>query len=800
MEYSYTKKEVKTPSSLKEAMVFFSRHKISYDKLFEDYCDSRGITEKAFNLWADYKYSKGIPVSLGVAIDETAFERYVWKLRKLSPSLVISALFYGGSKNESAFECGFLLEESKRVNKNLVVINPSPYMIEEVESGTFLIENPYRELAYKSQFPQKDIYAYDEAVKQSQDTEVLAVVKSKSDFAPIYDALCGGADSAIVCIPKGLFISERESLLEELRDNGKRLSRVIFVNTSIFADKPKMRVVLYIDKGSNVSAVQAGFLDLVEGKMVLKQDYELLDMEYIRNGKMTYCDAQNRVKISHQVKKRNKPQTYKFSDEISISYKYTTRKEKTVAIASYSSYPDARGISHKLTKDIEKGLRVNDEIQLNDALEAISYDERLYPYIVADMKKAFHGRYYDLTLKTLWFIFREELIKLDGYDDDFCRSLFANKELLISGMKHSDFMDGNQNSQIRTYILKRSIDDQFKYTRQLNTIFSLLKERGIYLINPVSEISKAVYQRMEEEQYEVRNALTKKHFSLPEQTGLLSANSKRLNWMESRKYETFVIAFRLFSSIPIAEMLPLRWCDIEFVEEYGFCHVKITQKMDRLGNISVHAQKSDWKRFRLVPLPPELSSMAFRYKKYLMDRFHITSQKEMDEAPIFTEELSKTNKQWKLSTYDKINKICQKAIGDLNIPSLEVKLPGEKEVITDLNKYYSDIFLSNYRYYANHVCKMTKGEINYIMGVSAEDTFSAHYCDYTNDAVQYSMCLKLRRWTSKFWDETDSDDKRYARGSRTNIKALKTDDISVFINNTKGCDVQIIRHTGNEDG
>ena len=45
---------------------------------------------------------------------------------------------------------------------------------------------------------------------------------------------------------------------------------------------------------------------------------------------------------------------------------------------------------------------------------------------------------------------------------------------------------------------------------------------------------------------------------------------------------------------------------------------------------------------------------------------------------------------------------------------------------------------------------MTIGEINYILGVDAPDTFSRHYCDYSNDYIQIGIIQKLKRWENKY--------------------------------------------------
>ena len=45
---------------------------------------------------------------------------------------------------------------------------------------------------------------------------------------------------------------------------------------------------------------------------------------------------------------------------------------------------------------------------------------------------------------------------------------------------------------------------------------------------------------------------------------------------------------------------------------------------------------------------------------------------------------------------------------------------------------------------------MTMGEINYMIGIGAPDTFSQHYADYSNEFLQTGIIHKLSRWESGY--------------------------------------------------
>lgn len=45
---------------------------------------------------------------------------------------------------------------------------------------------------------------------------------------------------------------------------------------------------------------------------------------------------------------------------------------------------------------------------------------------------------------------------------------------------------------------------------------------------------------------------------------------------------------------------------------------------------------------------------------------------------------------------------------------------------------------------------MTLGEVSYILGLVPRDTFSKHYCDYTNPFLQIKLVEKLNDWVSLY--------------------------------------------------
>lgn len=175
----------------------------------------------------------------------------------------------------------------------------------------------------------------------------------------------------------------------------------------------------------------------------------------------------------------------------------------------------------------------------------------------------------------------------------------------------------------------------------------------------------------------------------------------------------------------------------------------ITKFVDSKGKLKSHSERENWKRFRIVPSAKILSCLLLERKKYLIGK-GIDKGYLMDCPIILENECISDMKKGKEMNHcrpGKISSISNELIQVAGIPKNEIILPDERgELITDLNRYHGDIFLSNFRHKANHVAYLTIGEINYMIGIDAPDTFSRHYCDYSNDFLQKAIIQKLRRW------------------------------------------------------
>jgi hypothetical protein len=166
------------------------------------------------------------------------------------------------------------------------------------------------------------------------------------------------------------------------------------------------------------------------------------------------------------------------------------------------------------------------------------------------------------------------------------------------------------------------------------------------------------------------------------------------------------------------------------------------------GTVIYHA---DGTACRKIPVAPLLANMLHSRKTYLQAVCGFT-EAELQQLPIIMPDKKKALaalSKPSFCKYDAAIRVCRSLIEKANIPTQELVLPGDgdKEIVVDMNKYQGDIFYSNFKHRANHTCSFNRGELSYVVGNKAPDTFSQHYCDYTNDLVQYGMVQKLNRWS-----------------------------------------------------
>ena len=729
---------------------------------------------EAENPWAYYyKGIEGYDVESGVSVDETLFTFGAMKLKDQKPSDVINATFYANKiRNDYDFELGYLLPIFFSVvnsSDRILIINPSPTMIVEIEnndySGKHYYIVPDRTVAklYKIEFPETDFYVFED-IDSIKDIDVILITSrdQKTDMAQtMLNCLKCCKDSAKVLglIPTTWFESSNIGT-KTLIEAGFGIEKLLIIPSEMTLSKPKKKILVLLNKtcNSNMEMKRARYDHKTRFFEVYEQtayvDYE----KYLKSGKtiLSFWNAFFNPIEDKREPKYNSAYEYSFSKEISLFYRiYSGRKSKYAGVAYYKEIKniELHTFGKKKTKDVEKGLRADSREGVISALERMVFDDAIYMTIRADIEKNYIDDEKPVTLKTLWFYCWIYLTEIKKYDHDYMCQIFENDSLADIIPQN---VSGNNILKVVSESLNIDMDSiPFKCIEQLDIILKSAQKRKLILFDPLESFVAEYSSRATERQQDVRNALVKKHFSENEEKRLFEviAGSKMVDGTKillcAQRSLFLAPAIRLFTGMAIREVAALKWSDYKIIDGTDDHQMVISKFVDNNGKIILHAEKDNWKRFRLVPVAKSLSYLLEERKRYLLSN-GIDEEYLMDCPIVLREErLADMKAQRKLSHCkpSAISAISNEIIKEIGIPENEIILPDAKnDMTTDFNKYHGDIFLSNFRHKANHIAKLTMGELNYIIGIDAPDTFSRHYCDYTNDFVQIGIIQKLCRW------------------------------------------------------
>lgn len=727
----------------------------------------------AENPWAYlHKGIEGYEIESGVSVDETAFCFYAMKLKNDLPSDVIHAAFYNNQyRNDSDFEVGYLLPifiQSISSKDNVLLINPSPSMIcafEELDctQGDKMYAVPDDTVAnlYHMQFPNSHFYPFSQ-LDSIRNVDVALITnrdQKNSESASLLSFLSGCNPNARIMglIPNSWFDTAKNGNYLMLEQHGLSISQALLVDAKATCSTPRKKMLTVIEKGDNptFSLFRSSYNEKTR-VFTVDDHFERIEAnQYLKTNKtLTACwkdTIASKEGLSQPI--YNKPEEYQFSKEISLHYRiYSDRKNKFAGVAYYREIKELQPkVWGKIVSPyIEKGLRSDTKEGVICALDNIIFNDKVYPFVRSDIETKLIG-ITPITLKTLWLYCWSFIADSSQYDHEFmCRFFQDAQAANIIPQARS----GETILESLSLTLSVNVEDiPYKYVNQVNYLLKSALDHNLIPFNPLDSYMADYTRRASERLQDVRNALVKKHLWDKEEQSIFTAltvkqDSSRLLCVE--KSLLLGTAIRLFTGMSIREVSALTWEDFREIgstQDYQFL---ITKFVDQNGKQISHTEKQNWKRFRIIPSARVLTTLLLARKQYLLasgiDKDYILS------CPIVMgeERISDMKSSRKIGCCKPqvISKSCNELIKHANIPENTIVLPDSKsDLVTDFNRYHGDIFQTNFRDKANHSAFMTIGEINYILGIDAPDTFSRHYCDYTNDYIQLGMIQKLSRWT-----------------------------------------------------
>lgn len=772
---------VQVNKTIKDVLGIYSSLHVSRNALLDNYLGvitTKNI-ESAYNPWLYlYKGIKKLDIEHGESDLEKAFNEAALKLKRQKPTDVIRAAFYK-KRNDSALECGYLLSEYMMMlseDEDALIINPSPDMILQFEEGRlgkginyYVVTDTTIAKIYSTQFARAKFYAFNDRI-----SKMFQAVLIVNRDTPIEETdmlmrwLICAKERVLAQIPNAYLDNLKYGALAQFQRCEFGIESVLLLDRNSTVTSPKKKCLLYLNKKSNEAINLLGSeCDRKNKKLtIIDKGISLKTEDYWKHHRhlIGIWDAPERKNEEKHEAKYVKAKEYLFSEEIHLSY--TIYKDVRNVYTGRCWYRKLDSINpekyvRRVTPFIEKGLQGQAEEEVEKKLWQVVFDERVFPYIYSDIREFYLDENRPISLKTLWVACHNLLCAHSLYNKDIFIELFSDLTSGICAYQNENHSVDDLVRMLESHLQTSKDDIPTKYYRQLNLLFETAKKEKYIRYNPLAELMGTINKRASERQQDIRQVLTKKHFSSKEEQQIFEylvepvwsdfydANVPRC--VEESIW--LVGAIRLFTGMTLREACALRWSDFVVLEGTMEYQLEVSKFVDEQGKIITHAQKEDWTRFRCVPVAHPLKVLLEQRRKYLRDR-NIEAT-VLDKSPIvLSREEIKSLRSGGRSLFckpAKAQEYCKRLVEQANISEQLLILPDAKgEMITDVHKYHGDIFVSNLRRQLNQCCKMTMGEINYILGVVGNDTFSRHYCDYSNELVLYAMIQKMSRWTSKY--------------------------------------------------
>lgn len=728
--------------------------------------------KKAVNPWQYLNSNiKQVPIVCGVSTAEALFCTSAMSLQKQRPIEVLKSIYYRNkSRNDSALERVFVssFQKSITADEKVLIMNPSPFAVELFES--YRNNNIYATIdqttasLYSKQFKYSEFVPI-ESIHIVTNVSLIIIFANNVDKKILEKILAymGTVRARRIygIIPTRIVNNKMSSFWKAMSASQYTIRNIIIVPKEVSSSTPKNKSFVCIENETENSSITIRKMeynsfeksvDLAERKIIVSQE-ELLTCNTV--------NALCKETISDKVKKTNynSAELYAFSREIQISYILYKRDQGYYAKAYYTETKNTQltAIRGKaLTNRIERGLHEKTTDKVIDALEKIPYLQSMAGVITEDITTYYLNVGKPITLKTLWFCLRDGLQKNCSYDDEFMKELFSRGNVISDIYPEID--KGNDFKQaIKAQFAEGEEIQELKALKMLNLVISEAINKGYLFENRILPLIPVAQNRATKRQAEVRQALTKRSFETVEEKKIM----KYLIPLCIKSSIFLAVVIRLMTGISIREVCGLLWSDFHYDETLDIFRLSITKFVDSNAKIIHHVMNDSWEKYRVLPISFLLGEMIMARKEFLNKEG--LNDKVLEEYPIVLprEDLSRMQKGYR-PIYCKpssVSEKCREAVRVAEIPQLHIVLPDRdgKEIEADLNNYNGDIFRTNFRDKALNVAGFGLDELNYYLGIKRPDTFSQHYCDYTNQYVQLQMARKLDRWTESYESGTETE-------------------------------------------
>lgn len=783
---------IKTKHAIAGARKLYLRKKLDAHILLSDVYQLRAEKWEKHPAHNVYKHMvlqrDKVDVESGRSEYEVAFMFGAVQIKDQLPTDIINGLFYY-NRNDNSINIDYLLpllRKNAGENDTVLIILPSPDLIltwnQTCIKTVYAVPDKEVKGLYQIQFakiPFVSFITFDEIAALSG-IDIVMLTSSSLSVQESLKLLCSvpvGAKRIFALLPSTAF-SECTDGQMAFCSNQYRLNEILLLPAEICNSIPRRKIIAYLtDTPSDKVSLHSSFIK--DKLLFMKSKVGQITIESVFQKETLKAQYKKAISPPKELlRDYEKSKVYYFSEEITLNYTMQIRDDYHVGKAHYSSPAPSSKRKHgdRLSRLIEAGLRSKTEQGLTDALERLPFSDAnvnlkddpestLADIIVRELYERFQSNFSELSLKTIWFILRERLnppknkdSKKNPYKDELAQYLFCGSIQDLSRL-HPLHAEIEEIQDAMEAVLQNQEDDaRLKYWLQLDLIFKAAVKAGILDRNPIQYIIASVSKRATDRQREIRNAMTKKNLETDEEDRLLELLSAPTRNPQNEQSElplyvinskALLLAVRFFTGLSNVEACALTLGSVLRSKSPNLVQFRI----DHSDNDDYYIGQKETK-FRFVPLVQPLVDMLNARKDYLQQYFGIDfSQKSIplfyETEPTSPDEILHN----KCCTPRASAKFVSEIIKKLGLPQQLLVLPGDEysadSLTIDLFKYQGDIIRSNFKFHANHDAAFTMGELSYYLGIQPPDTYSCHYCDYSNEFIQYGMKEKLLRWTVK---------------------------------------------------
>lgn len=334
----------------------------------------------------------------------------------------------------------------------------------------------------------------------------------------------------------------------------------------------------------------------------------------------------------------------------------------------------------------------------------------------------------NIALKTLWYLYPS---LEDHYSKSSYQILSSMMSTLIGEQRVCDLT-----AELCEYLLSTEYPDlsQDNLWTKFEILSTALDEAVSLGYCPSNNLRLALRQAHVRDKLfaQVRNALTKKHFT---QSELQKVYGYILDRIEMGQSLYLGVLIRLLTGLESKIVCALRWCDLLYSPEYDLFSAVIARKINEDGSFEGFSDNED---YLLFPIMEQLRSIILHVKQ--SGRIHNDNQLIL--GSLLPPE---SNRHYVKPSL--LNQLTREAILSLGLDERVISLPrqGDMQHETDLNKYHGDIIRQNFRFWATEAAKLNTDELSYLLRNKPSTTLGCYYCDFLNEASQLMLQVKLNR-------------------------------------------------------